>query len=112
MLALAIASIITAFMSAQTPDGGLPRRPALGVALGLNERGVVVTAVTPGSVRASRMPHRAGRLPELAHRIPMNPITLRISLYRSSFIALAVSASSRTCARLSGTGRALAPLGF
>ena len=42
----------------------------------------------------------------------MNPITLRISLYRSSFIALAVSASSRTCARLSGTGRALAPLGF
>jgi hypothetical protein len=34
MLALAIASIITAFMSAQTPDGGLPRRPALGVALG------------------------------------------------------------------------------
>jgi dienelactone hydrolase len=49
MLALAIASIITAFMSAQTPDGGLPRRPALGVALGPNERGVVVTAVTPGS---------------------------------------------------------------
>jgi hypothetical protein len=34
MLALAIASIITACMSSQTPDGGLPRRPALGVALG------------------------------------------------------------------------------
>jgi dienelactone hydrolase len=39
----------TALALAQAPDGGLPRRPALGVALAVHEQGVLVTSVTPGS---------------------------------------------------------------
>src|SRR5690348_1901950 len=37
----------------QAPDGGLPRRPALGVALAVHEHGVLVTGVTPGSAAAA-----------------------------------------------------------
>ena len=39
--------------SGQTQDGGLPRRPALGVAIGPNDRGVAVTSVAPGSAAAA-----------------------------------------------------------
>jgi dienelactone hydrolase len=38
-----------AVTAAQAPDGGLPRRPSLGVGLGPHERGAVVTAIVPGS---------------------------------------------------------------
>jgi dienelactone hydrolase len=41
--------VLTAVISAQMPDGGLPRRPSLGVALGPHERGALVTAIVPGS---------------------------------------------------------------
>jgi len=41
--------LFTAIALAQAPDGGLPRRPALGVGLGPADGGAVVTAVLPGS---------------------------------------------------------------
>jgi len=41
--------LFTAIALAQAPDGGLPRRPALGVALGPADGGSVVTAVLAGS---------------------------------------------------------------
>lgn len=41
--------LATAIALAQAPDGGLPRRPALGIALGPADGGAVVTAVLPGS---------------------------------------------------------------
>ena len=41
--------LFTAIALAQAPDGGLPRRPALGVALGPADGGAVVTAVLAGS---------------------------------------------------------------
>ena len=43
------AVFLTAVSSAQVPDGALPRRPSLGVALGPHERGAVVTAIVAGS---------------------------------------------------------------
>ena len=41
--------LFTAIALAQAPHGGLPRRPALGVALGPADGGSVVTAVTEWS---------------------------------------------------------------
>lgn len=41
--------LFTAIALAQAPDGGLPRRPALGVGLGPADGGAVVTAVQAGS---------------------------------------------------------------
>ena len=41
--------LLTAIALAQAPDGGLPRRPALGIALGPADSGAVVTAVLAGS---------------------------------------------------------------
>ena len=41
--------LFTAIVAAQAPDGGLPRRPSLGVALGPADGGALVTAVQTGS---------------------------------------------------------------
>jgi dienelactone hydrolase len=48
-LAMWAVVLTTALASGQSPDGGLPRRPWLGVALAPHEQGALVTAVVDGS---------------------------------------------------------------
>lgn len=45
--------LCAASVAGQGQDGGLPRRAALGVALGPHEKGALVTGVTPGSAAAA-----------------------------------------------------------
>jgi dienelactone hydrolase len=62
--------LLAAFVTAQSPDGALPRRPWLGVALGPHERGALVTAVVEGS-SASAAGLRAGDVISAVNGAPM-----------------------------------------